>query len=624
MVLKISYQLIIGAHAFEMRIVQLSFRLFDFLQLSLSQVSLLFLRTMLRLAPTQIGIGSRDLTWHTERHEARQSRRADGYPVEVIGSPDRAVPVRTDRVKFNLPHRFARPLSIRKTSTNSVRGADLISKDPVPRGSRIFWDNILADAGTPSGIKVQNVGRRPRIIEQSDELQGNARSTEASLEGGFNTPTEADYASLFDITSPHQQSKKADVLHSSFSSEYNSACEYNENNRELPGNDFHGKTQFDLPIRSSSLLLSPGGTRQEDSIIGPRGLFYRKDMDSCPDSLPYHRRNLGANADSDTPESNDMVAESFGPFSLPQLPFPRVVENFRRRSNGLPRSPLYISQAVASSSPEKRPQAFINDSDEDVTQSPSLLNRPPRRRKTYKPRSESYPFDVSEKSLSSSYADDNSENGETGYLSAEESSPKISPPEHDVSDQGGSISSSPIPKLRPSPARSKRNTSPYSFRSLRTPIALPPLPPRPFSATQRTTSGTIALPASPITPLSSPPPSPTRSSPSTTPRRFRIYNDRLPASSQPRTPARLSRNGLPHMPHGIGIEIQTAPAGNGRQRRGSNGVASTPTRRRGRTTEDQENLGLGAEISRRLIMDRGRGERLLDYLDAEEDDAVLD
>lgn len=606
---------------------------------------------MLRLAPTQIGIGSRDLTWHTERHEARQSRRADGYPVEVIGSPDRAVPVRTDRVKSNLPHRFARPLSIRKTSTNSVRGADLISKDPVPRGSRIFWDNILVDAGTPSGIKVQNVGRRPRIIEQSDELQGNARSTEASLEGDFNTPMEADYASLFDITSPHQQSKKADVLHSSFSSEYNSACEYNENNRELPGNDFHEQSQFDLPIRSSSLLLTPGGTRQEDSMIGPRGLFYRKDWDSCPDSLPYHRRNLGANADaesrsdlqsspqdariattkksgqgkaSDTPESNDMTAESFGPFSLPQLPFPRVVENFRRRSNGLPRSPLYISQAVASSSPEKRPQAFINDSDEDVTQSPSLLNQPPRRRKTYKPRSESYPFDISEKSLSSSYADDNSENGETGYLSAEESSPRISPPEHDISDQGGSISSSPIPKLRPSPARSKRNTSPYSFRSLRTPIALPPLPPRPFSATQRTTSSTIALPASPITPISSPPPSPTRSSPSTTPRRFRIYNDRLPASSQPQTPARLPRNGLAHMPHGIGIGIQTAPAGNGRQRRGSNGVASTPTRRRGRTTEDQENLGLGAEISRRLVMDRGRGERVLDYLDAGEDDAVLD
>lgn len=36
MVLNISYQLIIGAHAFEMRIVQLSFRLFDFPQLSLS------------------------------------------------------------------------------------------------------------------------------------------------------------------------------------------------------------------------------------------------------------------------------------------------------------------------------------------------------------------------------------------------------------------------------------------------------------------------------------------------------------------------------------------------------------------------------------------------------------
>lgn len=606
---------------------------------------------MLRLAPTQIGIGSRDLTWHTERHEARQSRRADGYPVEVITSPDRAVPVRADRVKPNLSHRFVRPLSARKTSPNSVDDSDLISKDPVPRGSRIFWDNILADAGTTSGIKVQNVGKRPRIIEQSAKSQGNPRSAEASLEGDFDTPTEAYYASLFDSTSLHQQTEKTDVLHSSFSSEYTSACEYNENNRELPGNDFHEQSpQFDLPIRSSSLLLYPGGTKQKDSTISSRGLFYRKDWDSYPSSLPYYRRNLGTNADaesrsefqsssqdariattkksgqgkaSDKPESNDMAAESFGQFSLPQLQLPRVVENFRRRSNGLPRSPLYISQAVASSSPEKRSQAFSNDSDEDVMKSPSLLNRPPRRRKTYKPRSESYPFNVSEKSLSSSYADEISETGETGYLSAEESSPRSSPPEYNTSDLGGSISSSPIPKLRPSPVRSKHSTSPHSFRSFQTPISLPPLPPRPFSATRRTTSGTIALPASPVLPIFSPPPSPTRSSPSTTPRRIRIYDDRLPASSQPQTPARLPRNGLPHMPYGIGIGIQTAPAGNGRRRRGSVGVASSPTRRRGRSTEDQENLGLEVEISRRLVMDRGRGERVLDYLDAE-DDAVLE
>lgn len=606
---------------------------------------------MLRLAPTQIGIGSRDLTWHTERHEARQSRRADGYPVEIIASPDRAVPLRADRVKPNLTHRFVRPLSTRKTSTNSVRDSDLISKDPVPGSSRIFWDNILADAGTPSGIKVQNVGKRPRIIEQSDKSQGNARSAEASLEGDFDTPTESDYASLFDITSPRQQSKKVDVLHSS--SEYTSACEYNENEnkRELPGNDSHEQSpQFDLPIRSSSLLLSPGGTNQEVSIMGSRDLFYRKDWDSFPSSLPYYRRNLGTTADpgsrsefqsspqdarmattkrsgqskaSDTSESNDMAAESFGPFSLPQLRLPRVVENFRRRSNGLPRSPLYISQAVASSSPEKRPQAFDIDSDEDVMKSPSLLNLPPRRRKTYKPRSESYPFNISENSLSSSYADEISETGEIGYLSAEESSPTSSPPEYGNSDRGGSISSSPIPKLRPSPVRTKRSTSPHSFRTFQTPIALLPLPPRPFSATRRTTSGTIALPASAVPPPYSPPPSPTRSSPSTTPRRIRIYDDRLPASSQPQTPARLPRNGLPHMPYGIGIGIQTAPAGNGRRRRGSIGVASTPTRRRGRTTEDQENLGLGAEISRRLVMDSGRGERVLDYLDAE-DDTVLE
>lgn len=606
---------------------------------------------MLRLAPTQIGIGSRDLTWHTERHEARQSRRADGYPVEVIASLDRAAPLRADRVKPNLSHRFVRPLSTRKTGTNSVHDSDLISKDPVPRSSRIFWDNILADAGTPSGIKVQNVGKRPRIIEQSDKSQGNARSAEASLEGDFETPTEAYYASLFDITLPRQQRNKADVLHSSFSSEYTSACEYNENNRELPGNDFHQQLpQFDLPIRSSSLLLSPGGTSQEVSITGSRDLFYRKDWDSHPNSLPYSQRNLGTNADaesrsefqsspldagiaatkksgqgkvSDTPESNDMAAESFGSFSLPQLRLPRVVENFRRRSSGLPRSPLYISQAVASSSPEKRPQAFSNDSNEDVMKSPSLLNRPPRRRKTYKPRSESYPFDISETSLSSSYADEISEAGETSYLSTEGSSPRSSPPEYDNSDRGGSISSSPIPKLRPSSVRPRRSTSPHSFRSFQNPIALPPLPPRPFSATRRTTSGTIALPASPVPRIFSPPPSPTRSSPSTTPRRIRIYDDRLPASSQPQTPARLPRNGLPHMPYGIGIGIQTAPAGNGRRRRGSIGVASTPTRRRGRTTEDQENLGLGAEFSRRLAMDRGRGERVLDYLDVE-DDAVLE
>ncbi len=598
---------------------------------------------MLRLAPTEIVIGSRDLAWHAERHEARQSQRANGYRVEVIGSPTRPLSETTERAKSTLPYRFT-PLSIRKTGVNPIPDGSSISKDPVPRGSRLFWDNILAEAGPPLGIQVKNIGRRPRIVEQSDESDGVIRSSQASIEEDSQNPTEPDYTTLFD---------PKPFLRPGSPSEYASVIEYAENSEDvLTGNDFDGRPhQFDLPIRSSSLLNSGKKRMKEDSSVNRGDLSHSRYLDGCSDFRPFDPMKSGSADDVesesnfmqysargfqirtaaksrggvelDFPEYSHMTSESFSSCSSPQLPLPRSVDNFRRRSGGLPRSPLYISQAAASSSPEKRPRAS-KTGEGDSTMNVGLLAQPPRRRKTYKPYSPSYPFDVSETSLISSYPDANEDiSTDEPCRNSSPISPFPSTPESDGNIDEESIHSSPILKPGLSPARFNWNTQQEAFPSLRHPLPLPPIPPRPFSATPRTASFNYALPSSSISPNPSPP-SVHNSSPSLTPRRIRVYNDRLPASSQPQTPARLPRNGLPPLfsqsQYGIGIGIQTAPAGNGRRRESIG--STTPTRRRGRTSEDQENLGIVAEVTRRLIMDRRRGERVRD-LDGEEDESIL-
>lgn len=329
----------------------------------------------------------------------------------------------------------------------------------------------------------------------------------------------------------------------------------------------------------------------------------------------------------------------------PQLPISRMVETVRRRSGGLQRSSLRISHAAASSSPEKHSQAspdpstkiiaqtasslehqfLLKDhpSGDGVSEAPAVFSLPIRRAKNYKLPSRGIFWnsqEVLQSPGSSQGAVSLSEHVARGRSVA---SPA---PSTAVSDSQASFTPSPSPTSTPSPSSTHRrslNPNAIPFTPKNTPpvpttrhpvpssnLLVPPpasLPIHPFSATPRSVSfsGSTASPSplARLTPHSQPrylrsPPSP----------HLTVYDDRLPAISQPQTPAQLSRNAFPTMPSlrasGAGI-TQTAPVGDNR---GSwprhSFVALTPTRRgRHDMLEDQENTTVYAELDRRRQRD---------------------
>lgn len=139
---------------------------------------------MLRLAQTQIGIGSRDLTWHTERHRSRQKLRENGYPIEVFGSPVKVRPGSAGKSRPSFAYGFPRPPSAEKVVRKDgfAQKDAVISNAPILQSLRTDWDNVVDDAGSPSGILIEHVGKRHQAIQRSRVSRETARSFSASVE----------------------------------------------------------------------------------------------------------------------------------------------------------------------------------------------------------------------------------------------------------------------------------------------------------------------------------------------------------------------------------------------------------------------------------------------------------
>lgn len=117
---------------------------------------------MLRALPTKIGIDSRDMVWHTQRHHHRQKLRKNGQPVDVFCSP----------VKDQTP------------SANISRDGNLISQEAIPqgRGGKVFWNKVVVDAGAPSDILVQHIDRQPQVVDHPSKSSDIMHSSRASIE----------------------------------------------------------------------------------------------------------------------------------------------------------------------------------------------------------------------------------------------------------------------------------------------------------------------------------------------------------------------------------------------------------------------------------------------------------
>lgn len=552
---------------------------------------------MLRLNPTQLRLDARDLSWHIDRHNERQILRA------------KQSDARTQVSSYSFPQ----PSAAGTAEVIDKHDDSIISSEPVPHDSRSFWDRVLADAGTPTRTQTTSSGN-VTVIEPSDEFLENHHSSRASIEdddinwhdeNDDRPPHSDDLPSPFldpdaDVDSQRLLRSSSASPDSTGSDPSNDANKTDKNQKLSPGkmtetasamrrlsfnnfNFFRRKVTPDLDGSLETSNHPPFANKDYDGRYKSRWSHERSGSGSSNSSAGgdlrdgmygsrQDRRTISASLEAcvngrSNAEGSSTSHLSVGASSQSMLPIrsmPQHSEDIQRHASGLPRSSLYISQAATSSSPHKVPDTATDHHGTPTYEGYPAL--PSRRRRRYKPRSESYPFVSSEDldmsalpqmdgpstlqtadadlpSLTVSYPSthnmiptpplgipawtyphfgaspasnpihEDHHNGEPHAQAQAEyewSSPHESQQEsieiHSYRSRSSMSSHSQIGSIHPSPSR--RNLSPFAEpfvpRSTRR-HASPQLPlPPPFSATPRNLSLNSAIPSSSLSPNTPP------------------------------------------------------------------------------------------------------------------------
>ena len=694
---------------------------------------------MLRLNPTQLRLDARDLTWHIDRHNERQNLRAAGQPTNVANKTKYPKKNQREARTYRPTSSSPRPPAARVTELGNRHRDSVISNEPVPHDSRIFWDRVLADAGTPTRTQTISQGNAT-VIKPSEDFLEIHHSSRASIEEDhtkWQDDNDDEAQSSDDSRSPFRDTEtvtssqwpipsSSGSIDSSRVDPSIDADEADEEQnllldkvvktapakRRLSFNNFNPFRRKATPYLDGSTEVNEQCSSAHRDTNGGHGSHWihgRSGSESANSSSEgdLHDGMYGSRRDRRTISTNLEAyvnargyAEGSRPKNLPNdapsrsmLPAassPAQLEDIPRHASGLPRSSLYISQAAASSSPHK--DSGMTAGYSESTASGGFLGIPPRRRKRYKPRSESYPFVSSEDvDLSTPPQLDGPSTFQSDLLDLPSltvsfpsthnmvpTPPMGSPawnyqsigaspagtPDHGDYTAGGSRSSahtsyewsspheshqdsveidsyrsrssmgshharvasshSQTGSVNPTPSR--RNLSPFaepfvprSARRHASPqLSLPP----PFSATPRNLSMNSVFPSS-SSPVSPHTPPSRLSSYSISPvahshAHIAVYNDNLSPTTQPQTPAELSRNRRPHL--ATQNPFNTAPARpqglTTRNERVANWQAfGTPTRGPSTRTwyhrnHDQENAGAVDVEERRWRREIARGLRM--------------
>ena len=709
-----------------------------------------YIFVMLRLPATKIELGSRDLVWHTHRY---QNRKLEYERTGQVPQPSQ--PVFEDNQDLRLlPYHFPRALS-HVAGRSREYDDSLISEEPVPRTSTAFWEDVVASVTTPL-LRAQH----HRNILDEDVSTSSLASFDDSRVLESTRFGDRDVHSLIlryanertDFLEPAHTGANDSALWSHTSTE-SSLCPETPKDNDTEEGDRQSLKADSISNSGSRHRLSfftfhrrgRRGSLEEDPSRVQTALSSQLDLDGSTDAMTAtakrqlstssvsllepetqmllpHRTRRGRRTNSSTFEidinvSEDSMTESssrkseadVGPrsFSLPIRP----AEHSRSRSGALPRSRLYISQAAASSSPEKYARTetvATGDSEVVEREDPS---HPSNQHVKYDQRTYTYlchwSGDLHNRTTSKDWDQNSSGSGRqpqapananthapAGHSTdpesdrvdeepldreyhAQDTTFAVNSSYNEDIDTHSPVSSPPCGSEAASVSSGEFHSSPTHFQSFSrspdqpTPPGEPTLPvlPPPFSATPRRISSNQVLPSSsptnpfttphhyatshdpthtssspdplaePMNPFRTPlhphtrpstpaphtaarPPTrnprhfiPSPSPPPTTSSRrsLRVYNDSLPASSQPQTPVGLPRNGLPPM-NSIG-GAYTAPAGGRALRRQGfeQSGRQSPTRRPGawmtrawrgvsgaNLNGEQENLGVESEVERRV------------------------
>ncbi|MCJ1418346.1 hypothetical protein MMC32_004693 [Xylographa parallela] len=597
---------------------------------------------MLRLPTTKIDLGPRDLAWHIDRYHQRKARYDEGHHMNgSVRSAHRESQVQSSKVPFRcLPHQH---VYVPQATSRVVVDDALVSSEPVPRDSNAFWNGVVAVAGT----SMQN--SEPLPHERYSDVEAAASSSES-----HNTSIPSDPSSGFDeletLQQGHEHARNAhdlrDVLEAAtrlaeLRSQFSvDSSQSSENGKEDVTNNFvdleagRGATPARRRTFFNFRRAEHDGGIDEDISTLSRSFSSQLDFNDSHESMPIYNehgeeedlaiaravpisrsvprpvlqhttsrlRGQGSQLEDEEAELAETIASLHELIDGAVSPAPRLpahIEHLRSRSGTIARSPLYLSQAVTSSSPEKASTVSLYHTSLQPESMTSLLSLPPRRAKQYKPKSSS--------SIGSKASHDSNDlriSRGTARHPHQSTHPEWDEPNElqnaishsnghpiDATFQPPSTHTSPAYTFASSPPQ----PSPHSITTTHrpSPPQLPPLPP-PFSSTRRLVSFNLALPspppanpftspARPSPPPAHPPnastpndlnpfrapsshshrtiastppsrsvthlprhytPSPSPPPPTTPHRSMRIYNDALPAFAQPQTPLGLPRHGV--------------------------------------------------------------------------------
>ena len=431
-----------------------------------------------------------------------------------------------------------------------------------------FWSGVVAGAGILPDVR--SVARPVLVSGPSDDISS-LRSVRVSFEEDQETnPSAAGRHKGIQIPRKPVSRKCAttsDSHHSSLFSirrQNHAGCDERSSTwRESNPRNLDGSSDLiSLGTRPSLVSIatithsdSTEGSSFEDEVRGAH------EMASA--ALPIRMRDeqISPSVPTTTPPENTIDLPSSVYPNYPQQS--HGLPNLPRRASGHPRSPLYISQIATSSSPDNRRQSIPSTSESDVLGQIEMLSIGHPATEPARAKSRHNPFPLSHTRRPS----------QKRYFSPFD--PTLSVPPHPFSAVRRAVSFTPsLPSASPSSSLSSSSTP------LNSPF---------HSYSNITYSG----------PSLTPPPTQTPN--------YTIYNDRLPASSQPRTPVGLSTNGLPRngLPS-VQVGAFTAPTLNRNatwQRSSDTHIPGSPIRARvrvpGMRLDDQENARHDSEIERR-------------------------
>ena len=564
--------------------------------------------TMLRLRATQITLNSRDTDWHQVRHENRQGQRARDQLASVTNTQSTHGLSPQQLHAGPLPYRFPRPPSVQLPLIQDLQLPLFATDDDRQQ----YLSRIGVE--TEGSLQVGNVASStPIMINTSPSSRSMIEASSGSFESDDGSiqefddqePNESNYTlqshdsngdDLGDESKGHSEASSS-VRSTAESSQHHEDGESQVDStmaqtrrhrlslpfrrrrappRSTPEQTDHTQrqienTDFDGSTDRHPLNDEPGSAHSAAESQYTTAHNSLHEESSTSQELRANSTVLNSNDPevehiADTLEVSSSFKDMLDQSTTTSPPQPRQL-SIIRRSGGLPRSPLCISQEAASSSPEKRPRP--TDNEVELSESLETLSIHPRRTKRYKRRSQSYPYMQSEADNSLSLHKDGSSQDDyhstlsdlpvLQLASSADEEPRLLNPQTSGSSLQSASHGSSEKSFTDSPTRRSLSplATPFTPRQIRSPIQ-PPLPPHAFSAVRRTVSF-----ASPSNSSSLSPTSPARLQtphysfnnlpigrlrtppPPRTPQ-YVVYDDSLPASMQPQTPVGLPSNGIPN------------------------------------------------------------------------------